>query len=347
MAYTTIDNPELYFQCKTYTGNGSSGHAITFDGEENMQPDFVWIKNRTQYGHQLYDVVRGVTKRIFSDTSGAEETDTDALTAFGSNGFTIGSNAGVNQNSTAHVSWNWKAGGSGSANNDGSINTTSTSANSTSGFSVSKFTATGSAATIGHGMSAIPKMIWVKRTDSSGSWQVYHASLGATKYLELHETQEVYTNSGRWNDTEPTSSVFSIAGEFGSSTVNIAYAFAEKTGYCKIGAYIGNGNADGTFVYTGFRSAMIIFKQSSASGEKWYIYDNKRNTFNITNSVLFPSSNDAESATTTGAPIDILSNGFKLRGTDAAGNADGSTYIFMAFAESPFVNSNGVPNNAR
>ena len=343
MSYSTIDNPELYFQCKTYTGTGSS-QAITLDGDENMQPDFVWIKVRSESNnHELYDVVRGVTKRIYSDISNAEDTNTAGLTAFGTDGFTVNTGGAVNGSSKTYVSWNWKAGGSGSANNDGSINTTSTSANSTSGFSISKFTATGSAATIGHGMSAIPKMIWVKRTDSSGSWQVYHASLGATKYLELQNNQEVYASSARWNDTTPTSSVFSIAGEFVSSAVYISYAFAEKTGYCKIGSYQGNGNDDGTFVYTGFKPAMVIYKKSSGS-ENWFIHDNKRQGYNPENELLFPDLNNAEATVNR---IDLVSNGFKARTSDGGINADGSTYIFMAFAESPLVNSNGIPNNAR
>ena len=343
MSYSTIDNPELYFQCKTYTGTGSS-QAITLDGDENMQPDFVWIKVRSESNnHELYDVVRGVTKRIYSDISNAEDTNTAGLTAFGTDGFTVNTGGAVNGSSKTYVSWNWKAGGSGSANNDGSINTTSTSANSTSGFSISKFTATGSAATIGHGMSAIPKMIWVKRTDSSGSWQVYHASLGATKYLELQNNQEVYASSARWNDTTPTSSVFSIAGEFLSSAVHISYAFAEKTGYCKIGSYQGNGNDDGTFVYTGFKPAMVIYKKSSGT-ENWFIHDNKRQGYNPENELLFPDLNNAEATVNR---IDLVSNGFKARTSDGGINADGSTYIFMAFAESPLVNSNGIPNNAR
>ena len=343
MSYSTIDNPELYFQCKTYTGTGSS-QAITLDGDENMQPDFVWIKVRSESNnHELYDVVRGVTKRIYSDISNAEDTNTAGLTAFGTDGFTVNTGGAVNGSSKTYVSWNWKAGGSGSANNDGSINTTSTSANSTSGFSISKFTATGSAATIGHGMSAIPKMIWVKRTDSSGSWQVYHASLGATKYLELQNNQEVYASSARWNDTTPTSSVFSIAGEFLSSAVHISYAFAEKTGYCKIGSYQGNGNDDGTFVYTGFKPAMVIYKKSSGS-ENWFIHDNKRQGYNPENELLFPDLNNAEATVNR---IDLVSYGFKARTSDGGINADGSTYIFMAFAESPLVNSNGIPNNAR
>ena len=342
MSYSTIDNPELHFQCKTYTGTGSS-QSITLDGDENMQPDFVWIKNRSDaYDHVLFDVVRGVTKNIHSNGSDAEVTEAQTLTAFNTDGFTVGTDGKVNASSNNMVSWNWKAGGSGSANNDGSINTTSTSANSTSGFSISKFTATGSAATIGHGMSAIPKMIWVKRTDSSGSWQVYHASLGATKYLELQNNQEVYANSGRWNDTTPTSSVFSIAGEFGSSTVNISYAFAEKTGYCKIGSYQGNGNADGTFVYTGFKPAFIMIKRTDASGD-WGIFDNKREGYNDETNRLKPNGTDTEEDDNF---MDIVSNGFKLRITSSSLNNSSGTYIFMAFAESPFVNSNGVPNNA-
>ena len=345
MSYSTIDNPELYFQCKTYTGTGSS-QAITLDGDENMQPDFVWIKVRSESNnHELYDVVRGVTKRIYSDISNAEDTNTAGLTAFGTDGFTVNTGGAVNGSSKTYVSWNWKAGGSGSANNDGSINTTSTSANSTSGFSISKFTATGSAATIGHGMSAIPKMIWVKRTDSSGSWQVYHASLGATKYLELQNNQEVYASSARWNDTTPTSSVFSIAGEFLSSAVHISYAFAEKTGYCKIGSYQGNGNADGPMLFMGQKPAWIMVKKTSASGDSWTILDNKRDTFNVSKARLFADQNAAESTSTDVG--DFVSNGFKIRTTAGTWNDDGGTYVFMAFAESPFVNSNGVPNNAR
>jgi len=343
MSYTTIDNPELYFQCKTYSGSGSN-QSITLDGDENMQPDMVWIKRRSSTrGHSIFDVVRGATYGIYPDASDAQSAGSSQLTSFDSDGFSLGTDDRVSGSGHTYVSWNWKAGGSGSANNDGSINTTSTSANSTSGISISKFTSTGSAATIGHGMSAIPKMIWVKRTDSSASWQVYHASLGATKYLELQNNQEVYASSGRWNDTTPTSSVFSIAGEFGSSAVNISYAFAEKTGYCKIGSYEGNGNADGTFVYTGFKPAFIMIKRTDASGD-WGIFDNKREGYNDETNRLKPNGTDAEEDDNF---MDILSNGFKLRITSSSLNNSSGKYIFMAFAESPFVNSNGVPNNAR
>ena len=345
MSYSTIDNPELYFQCKLYTGTGSS-NAITLDGDEDMQPDMVWTKKRSGADfHAINDAVRGHSKIVFPDTSDAEDTSANCLTSFNSDGFTVGTNSGFNGSSATYVAWCWKANGSGSANNDGSINTTSTSANSTSGFSISKFTATGSAATIGHGMSAIPKMIWVKRTDSSGSWQVYHASLGATKYLELQNNQEVYASSARWNDTTPTSSVFSIAGEFLSSAVHISYAFAEKTGYCKIGSYQGNGNADGPMLFMGQKPAWIMVKKTSASGDSWTILDNKRDTFNVSKARLFPDQNAAESTSTDVG--DFVSNGFKIRTTAGTWNDDGGTYVFMAFAESPFVNSNGVPNNAR
>ena len=344
MSYSTIDNPELYFQCKLYTGTGSS-NAITLDGDEDMQPDMVWTKKRSGADfHAINDAVRGHSKIVFPDTSDAEDTSANCLTSFNSDGFTVGTNSGFNGSSATYVAWCWKANGSGSANNDGSINTTSTSANSTSGISISKFTATGSAATIGHGMSAIPKMIWVKRTDSSGSWQVYHASLGATKYLELQNNQEVYANSGRWNDTAPTSSVFSIAGEFVSSAVYISYAFAEKTGYCKIGSYQGNGNADGPMLFMGQKPAWIMVKKTSASGDSWTILDNKRDTFNVSKARLFPDQNAAESTSTDVG--DFVSNGFKIRTTAGTWNDDGGTYVFMAFAESPFVNSNKVPNNA-
>ena len=345
--------PKDYFNTKLFTGTGSS-NSVTGVG---FQPDWCWIKNASSgsnYSHQLYDAIRGVTKRIFSDVTTAEETDAQALTAFGTDGFSVGTNVGVNSNGSTIVSWNWKANGQGSSNTDGSINTTYTSASTTSGFSIVKYTGNGSnGATVGHGLGAVPAMIAVKNLGGTDSWQVYHKNSNATPedyILQLNTTGAAIDNNTMWNDTAPTSSVFSIGTDNGvnqNSANYIAYCFAEKKGFSKFGSYTGNGNADGSFIYTGFRSAMIIFKQSSASGEKWYIYDNKRNPFNITNSVLFPSASDAESSATTGAPIDILSNGFKLRGTDAAGNGSGSTYIYMAFSDQSIVSSNGVPAVAR
>ena len=347
MSYISFQ-PKDYFNTKLYTGTGSS-NAQTGVG---FQPDWLWIKDRDSgsNSHIITDAIRGTNKIIFTDSNGVELTDANRVTSFNSDGFTVGTDGSTNTNTNDYVSWNWKANGQGSSNTDGTINTTYTSANTTSGFSIVKYVGTGSNATIGHGLNTAPTAIFVKNLDAAEQWINYDVSNGPTKYYHLNLTDAAATGSTIWNNTAPTTSVFSVGtvANVNSSGANyVAYCFSNITGFSKVGSYTGNGNADGTFIYTGFRSAMIIFKQTSASGEKWYIYDNKRNAFNITNSVLFPSASDAESSATTGAPIDILSNGFKLRGTDAAGNGSGSTYIYMAFAEAPLVSSNGVPAVAR
>ena len=334
MAYTTIDDPEAYFQTVLYAGN-SSTQSITLGGDTDLQPDLVWIKSRADAGeHTVYDSVRGATKRLDTADNGAEDTVTNGVTAFNSDGFSLG--AGGNENSaTTIVAWCWKE-------------------SATAGFDIVSYTGNGTDDTdISHNLSAVPKMIIVKNRDAADAWQVYHGANTAapeTDYLVLSTVAATADAADRWSDEAPTSSVFTLGDgdEVNTNTENyIAYCFSEKQGFSKFGSYTGNGNADGTFVYTGFRPAMIIFKQSSASGEKWYMFDSKRNPFNLTNELLMANVSDAESVNTTGAPIDILSNGFKIRGTDAAGNASGSTYIYMAFAEAPFVNSNGVPCNAR
>ena len=235
----------------------------------------------------------------------------------------------------------------GSSNFSGSIQSTA-SASSTQGFSIVSYTGTGSATTVGHGLGVAPKLIIVKRRDSSANWFVGSDSLGWTKYLYLDLTEAAETNAGAWNNTAPTSSVFSI-GTFGnvnaSSGTYIAYCFSEKKGYSKFSSYVGNGSSDGTFVYTGFRPAWILLKQSSTSGACWRIHDNKRGiSGNPEDETLYASANNAES---TGRDVDFLSNGFKLRTNSGDGNSSGSTYIYAAFAESPFVNSNGIPTNAR
>tara|TARA_R100001015_G_C4628114_1_gene188075 strand:+ start:99 stop:1142 length:1044 start_codon:yes stop_codon:yes gene_type:complete len=347
MAYISF-KPQDHFNAKLYTGN-SSVRTLTGVG---FQPDWVWIKDRNNArDHMLFDAVRGATKDIRTNATDVESTIADTLTAFTSDGISLGADstaasALVNGNSNSYVSWNWKANGQGSANNDGSTNTTYTSANTTAGISIVKWTPSGSVETVGHGLGVVPKMIITKNLGASQNWITYHHSIGNTKYILLDSTNGTATDSTAWNNTTPTSSVFTVGAQFGGNPY-VAYCFAEKKGFSKIGLYKGNGNASGTFVYTGFKPAVIIFKQSSANGEKWYIYDNKRNTFNITNSVLFPNSSLVESAATTGAPIDMLSNGFKLRGTDAAGNSEGASYIYIAFADEPFVASNGDPATAR
>ena len=350
MAYTTIDNPELYFQTKLYTGNGSNGHAITFDGDENMQPDWVWIKDRGSNSHRLTDSVRGATKVLYSDLNFAEATDADTIQSFDSDGFTLDDDADTNGNGQNFASWNWSAGGSASSNSNGSI-TSSVSANTTAGFSIVSYTGNGTqGATVGHGLAIKPSWILVKRRDSTSDWLNYHSSLGATKSIFLNATHASGTYN-YWNSTEPTSSVFEIFSST-SAAINasggtyIAYCFAEKKGYSKFGSYTGNGNADGTFVYTGFKPAWVMFKGSSFSGENWDMYDNKRETFNVMDTTLKADSSGAESSNSL-FNVDFLSNGIKLRNGHTGTNQSGSTYIYMAFAESPFVNSNGIPTNAR
>jgi len=351
MAYISFQ-PKDYFNTLLYTDNGAN-RTLTGVG---FQPDWVWIKTRNHgNSHNIFDAVRGANKNIRSNSTAAEVTTTDTLTAFTSDGFSLGVDAsgyGVNYDNKNEVAWNWKAGGAGSSNTDGSI-TTTVSANTTAGFSIVKWTAGSGVSGIGHGLGVVPKLIICKDLSASSAWTVgsdllndWGGYLGLQSTNALNSETRMYKPSGY---SSPTASLFyQDHSAFGSAGENmIAYCFAEKKGFSKFGSYAGNGNADGAFVYTGFKPAMVLFKQSSASGEKWYIYDNKRNAFNITNSVLFPNASDAESSATTGAPIDMLSNGFKLKGTDAAGNGSGSTYIFMAFAEEPLVSSNGVPATAR
>ena len=326
--------------------NSTDNNSITGVG---FAPDFTWIKaTANAYDHMLFDALRGtgsLRENLRSNTSSASDNDATNVKTLDSDGFTLGVGGYVN-NSVTFASWNWKANGAGSANTDGSINST-VSANTTSGFSI--VTWTGNSGNVGHGLGVKPAMIITKSLGASGGWYTTHKSLGAEmqdNYIFLNTSDANSTNNDIWGG-EPTTSTFSVGSGLIGNTTHVAYCFAEKKGFSKFGSYTGNGNADGAFVYTGFKPAMVLFKQSSASGEKWYIYDNKRNAFNITNSVLFPNASDAESSATTGAPIDMLSNGFKLKGTDAAGNGSGSTYIYMAFAEEPLVSSNNIPATAR
>ena len=348
MAYTTINKSTDYFNTKLYTGTGSS-NSVTGVG---FQPDWVWIKDRgSNANHHLFDAVRGVTKDIISNSSNAQGTDAQKLTAFGADGFTVGTNGNVNGSSANMVSWNWKAGtGQGSSNTDGSINTTYTSVNTTSGFSISQYTGTGSNATIGHGLGAVPKMIIVKNTSTTDSWMVYHVGSGSNAYLHLETTNAALSPStAQFQATTPTSSLFYVGTADGtnkSSSNMIAYCFAEKTGYSKFGSYTGNGNADGKFIYTGFKPAFVLFKGSTIA-ENWWMFDTKRSESNVANDGLIASTSNSEYSNNATFKIDILSNGFKMRSTDSFANSSGNTYIFMCFAEAPLVGSNNVPCTAR
>jgi hypothetical protein len=346
MAYTTIDDPTIYFNTKLYTGNGGT-QSISGVG---FQPDWVWIKNRSGTDvHALYDSVRGANKNLRSDATSAEGSQSDGLTSFDSDGFSVGAAGSVNTSSNNFVSWNWLASGSTASNSDGSI-TSTVSANTTVGFSIVSYTGNGTTnATVGHGLGVTPSSIWFKRRDSSNNWINYFSTLGTGHYLTLNLNGAKDSASGAW--CTPSSTTFQLNQVFSATNTNtatyIAYCFAEKQGYSKIGSYTGNANADGPMLYTGFRPAWFLVKNTAAS-EHWRIYDNKRNTFNHMFRLLNPNENSAESTVDNASEeIDFLSNGVKIRSSAAQLNGSGQTLIYMAFAESPFVNSNGIPNNAR
>ena len=354
-AYTTIDNPELYFQIKLWTGNDGS-NALTFDGSENMQPDFVWLACRTRADNKrLQDSIRGAGKMLPSNSSGVEESLSEFV-SFDTDGFTLNtSDAGYNSSSHTYCAWCFKAGTSftndASATSVGNTDSSGT-ASSTAGFSISKYVGAGSSLNIvvKHGLSAVPAVMITRNRDDANSWGVYHhknTSAPETDYLRLDTTNATTDNAEIWNDTAPTSAVFTAGDHSSSNRAGddfISYFWNEVQGFSKFGSYVGNGNADGTFVYTGFRPAWIIIKNSSSGSTSWLMYDNKRPGYNEDNAYLLASSTDSEASD---KDIDILSNGFKIRINNSENNTSGDTYVYMAFAEQPFVNSSGVPNNAR
>ena len=352
MAYTTIDNPELWFQCKIYTGTGSS-HAITLDGDENMQPDLVWGKSRSDtYDHFLFDSVRGTTNLISSNGTAAENDLSSAgVTAFGSDGFTVDGNP-YNKSSDLYAAWCWKGGTTSGITTNGSTTITPAgySFSATSGVSIVKYAGNGTTgAKYPHGLGVAPKMVIVKNLGTTDWWNVHHTSLGSNSEMYLNTTDAAPGTTG--NGTTPDSVNIELEGtgnaHNGSSNNYIAYIFGDVQGFSKFGSYKGNGNADGPFIYTGFRPAFFLGKRTNSTGE-WFLLDNRRNnSFNPQDRILEPHS---ASADVSGASYkyDFLSNGIKIRTTSGAyGNGSGDTFIYMAFAEAPFVNSNGVPCNAR
>lgn len=336
MAYTTIDDPTDYFNTILYAGTGSS-QSISV----GFQTDWTWIKDRdSTENHNIFDTIRTATKRISSNRSNAEDTQAQQLTAFGSNGFTVGTDSGANHSGRNYTSWNWLAGGSASSNTNGSINS-SVSVNTTAGFSICSWTHDGGNSTIGHGLGAIPEVIITKERNNSGSWNSYFASVGNAHRMVLQGTNAKISSS-IWNSTTPTSTVFSMNDSITSTM--IAYCFTPIKGYSKFGAYEGNGNDDGVFIYTGFKPAWVLTRQTNG-GNYWHIHDNKRNAFNVRNTQLKAGNNAADETPSGGENSrDFLSNGFKFRDSDH--NNSAQEYLYMAFAESPFVNSNGIPNNA-
>ena len=339
MAFTTIDNPELYFQVKTYTGNGGT-LAITLDGSEDMSPNFVWIKERNlTSSHALTDTVRGNTKKIKTDDSDAEETNTNLITSFDSDGFTLGDNGNANQSSSqTYVAWCWVE-------------------SATAGFDIVSYTGNSSDGTttqdISHSLSAVPHWILVKNRADATNFAVYHkgnTSSPETEIIYLNVTNATADDNAFWGDTSPTSSQFRVGGDNGvngNSDAMIAYLWSEKQGFSRFGSYTGNGDNNGTFVFTGFSPAFIMIKRSDSTGQ-WGMNDTKRD-FNDeygNDTSVFADNHQVE--TSSGSlNVDFLSNGFKLRSDNNEYNNNGGSYFYMAFANSPFVNSNKIPNNAR
>jgi len=330
MAYTTIDDPSAYFQTATYTGNGGT-LAVVNTGNSDLQPDMLWGKDRgNATNHELHDSVRGATKRIKPNDVDDEQTQSNSVTSFDSDGFSLGSDGDLNGNNGTFVAWQWKE-------------------TATAGFDIVAYTGNGSNRTISHSCGAIPKMIIIKDLNADDNWNVYTAPTGNDSHMHLNLTNATSGSSSYWNDTTPTSSVFSL-GSNGAVNENannfIAYCFADVQGFSKVGTYTGNGNANGAFVYTGFKPAFLMIKCTDAA-RSWQIHNSKSSPFNTgnTNARLFANLVDAEAANSS---LDLLSNGFKVReSSDLNTNGSGNNYIYMAFAEAPLVGSNNTPCTAR
>lgn len=329
----TIKAGNKHFDATTYTGTLAS-LAVTNSG--GFQPDLVWAKDRSAaQQHMLFDSVRGVYNFLTSNTTSAEGTNNQTLTAFNSNGFQLGTNGTIN-NTVANVAWQWKAGGSAVSNTAGSI-TSQVSANASAGFSVVSFTGNATAgATVGHGLGVAPKMIITKPRSQVDDWVVYHSSLGGSQYLILNSTAAAGSATNYWGT--PNSTTFGLSGGGNNrASAMISYCFSEVAGYSKFGSYTGNGSADGPFVHLGFRPKFVMIKRTdSSTGASWFMWDTARNQYNLSTNVVYADGSVAEQ---TYGQLDIVSNGFKLRGTDVSWNANGSPYIYMAFAENPFKNS--------
>ena len=330
--YTTIDDPEKYFQVKLYTGNATDDTAITLDGDTDMQPDLIWTKERSQTGnHNIFDSVRGTSKRLRTETNAAEGTldPVNQIKSFDSDGFTLGTNNGSNENSITFVAYCWKE-------------------SADSGFDIVSYTGNSTDRTISHSLSAVPKVIIIKNRSTTNWWHTYHHKLGNNYEVYLNVTN-VAGSTDAYQSTDPTSSVFSlddsVDGTNGDGNSLIAYLFAEKQGYSKFGSFEGNSSTDGPFIFTGFRPSMILYKNADYL-ENCHIQTWKQESLNPNNNQLTPNENYAESSDSN-TNVDFLSNGFKMRSSHRTSNYSGNTFVYMAFADAPFVNSNGVPCNAR
>ena len=338
MAYTTIQDPEKYFQVVLYTGNGSN-RDITLPGDTDLQPNLVWIKQRGGSGtsHTLFDSVRGVQEAIFSNGTNAETTRTDAVSAFNSDGFSVGSNGDLNANTETYVAWNWKE-------------------DSTAGFDIVTFTGNQTARTISHSLGVKPQWMWIKNREKVESWHSYHTTQGATKSAETNGTGAYSSSATIWNNTEPTSSVFTVGNNGNINETDsgiVVYLWSGIKGFSKFGKYEGNNNADGPYVFTGFRPAWVMIKRAGGANG-WFLSDTKRVGYNgvatnsaaVGNPELSPNLDRTEAEGNTNW-VDIYSNGFKPRITGNDTNGASETYVYMAFAHQPMVNSDGIHSNAR
>ena len=345
MAYSTIDDPTLYFNTVLYTGTGSEQ---TVSGV-NFSPGLTWLKSRSNgQPNVLSDSVRGGNKQLYTADTQAETTYSQYLKSFNSDGFVLGTDSGINQSSQTFVSWNWKAGGSASNNTDGN-KTISLSVNTTAGFSVGTYAGTGQDSTIGHGLGAVPDWLMIKnRSSGSRKWQLWHNGLtGTNKYLAIDRSDAELTDSASWDNTAHSNTVWNTygSGEANQNGENfVCYAWTSIQGFSKFGSYTGNGNANGPFIYTGFKPAWIMTKQING-GSSWIVHDNKRDPINTVTEYFTVEENDA--AGTLANSFDLCSNGFKVRTSNGDRNSSGDSFAYWAFAESPLVNSEGIPNNAR
>jgi hypothetical protein len=333
----TIKQPNKHFDISLWAGNGT---AQTIANAGSFAPDFTWIKSRGGgNSHFLNNRIIGPIRTVITNSTGAEGTETNGLTAFTSTGFTVGSDASVNTNGGSYVGWQWNAGGANTTNTSGSV-TSIVRANPTAGFSVVTYTGNSTGATVGHGLGATPTMIIIKNRTASSNWRVWHQSLASTtqSYLSLNLTNAALTDATIWNNTAPTSSVFSVGNDSSVNTspnTYVAYCFAQIAGYSSFGSYTGNGSSDGPFVYTGFRPRYVMVKRTDSTAD-WIVFDTARSPYNFVQNILYPNLSDAENVAGS-AFYDILSNGFKARlAGGSAVNTSGATYIYMAFAEMPF-----------
>ena len=348
MAYTTVDDPSEYFSIIQHTGTSTDALPLVGAG---FQPDWVWTKCFSNSGnHFIHDSNRGVQKNLNADDDGQEATTSQGLQSFDSDGFTMGILGGMNFNNQSYVHWLWKCnGGTTSSDTNGTI-TSTVQVNTDAGFSIVTYTGVGATRTVGHGLGATPKwIIYKNRNKGAGEgWVVYHAgntSAPETDGLHLNLTNATNDDTDYYSDQAPNSTTFGVSGDdrTGGSYNYVAYCFLEKQGYSKFGSYVGNGENNGPFIYTGFKPRWFLLKNTSAT-QNWYLFDTSRSPQNPSNSAQQVSGSSAEE---TGYAMDFVSNGFKIRHNDSAWNGNGNNFVYMAFAEHPFVTSNGIPNNAR